>query len=395
MPFPTKATERFLGISPRTKAEKVLQVLLFSMIVCMSVSGKLWLPVARDFPIIPVFHFLDPLPVWIHYILNGLAFSLLVLATSHKFRQQAIIRFFLALILCSLLLDQLRLQPWVFYYSMMLLAFTIYPVNKEKKTLNLIRITMILIYIWSGIQKINTSFIHETVPWLIAPLLTIPETFPKELFLLFAVLEIALGSALAFPKTRKTAVLGSIFMHALILFLLGPPGHNFNEVIWPWNLSFIILLLLLFWNEYDLTFQSLFGNIGTPAKGTYLLIFGVLPGLSIPGLWPKSLSSALYSGNKIRAELFISDEFKKTLPTSVQEKVEPTENRIRLNNWVMEELKVAVYPSDRFAKRTFRKLCEESTDPHLIIMVIESEPHPLTGVRDQTTLFCSDPTEKP
>ena len=73
------------------------------------------------------------------------------------------------------LLDQNRLQPWFYYYLFIGIALA-WAAGRPRRhygiALDGIRIMLIGIYLWAGIQKLNYSYVGGIFPWVIEPLLT-------------------------------------------------------------------------------------------------------------------------------------------------------------------------------------------------------------------------------
>lgn len=178
--------------------------------------------------------------------------------------------------------DQSRLQPWFVIYNFILFIIITARRNKFKDQISLAAVQLIVaaIYFWSGLQKFNTSFFLETYPWLVNPFLQIiPESLEGYFglgALLVPFIEMGAGLALLFNWQRKKIVILLMLMHAFILTCLGPLGHNWNSVVWPWNLAMLILNFLLFYEEQNFPINDVF-------KKNYLagfisvLFFGIAP----------------------------------------------------------------------------------------------------------------------
>jgi hypothetical protein len=46
---------------------------------------------------------------------------------------------------------------------------------------------------------------------------------------------------------RLLALALACAMHMFVLLMIGPFGHNWGTIVWPWNISMVILLFILFW----------------------------------------------------------------------------------------------------------------------------------------------------
>ena len=70
----------------------------------------------------------------------------------------------------------MRWQPWFYQYFFMLAALGFYAWKKpeaknNRVALDCCALIVVCTYFWSGIQKLNASFIHEVWPDMTAPLL--------------------------------------------------------------------------------------------------------------------------------------------------------------------------------------------------------------------------------
>jgi uncharacterized membrane protein YphA (DoxX/SURF4 family) len=209
------------------------------------------------------------------------------------------------------------------------------------------------IYIWSGIQKMNTRFFAVTPEWFVAPATNwhLPQVLLD--FLKLSVqsapfVELAIGLLLWFPKLRRAAFIAVILTHAFALLFLGPLGHDYNWVVWPWNLAMIALVLGLFargklfekqaaaTNEANKLkpddrskksrkpalaaptfagFSETFSELRRSRPALCIVaLFALLPVLSYSGRWDSYFSFSLYSENLAVANIFVSESFRDNLP---------------------------------------------------------------------------------
>lgn len=290
-------------------------------------------------------------------------------------------------------MDMLRLQPWVYYYSLMLISFLIFPRSKEVHLLHTLQVILILIYIWSGIQKLNFTFFSTTFPSIIQPILNTPITESHSIISKIAIsaplTEITFGIGLAFKRLRNPSVIVLICMHVFILVMIGPLGKNMNSGVWPWNVSFILFLMVLFWNQNTFSIKEIYRS-KSYYHGLIIILLGVMPVFSFLHLWPKYFSGALYSGNKITAELYFSDQFKHTFSPNIQKIIDSHENKTTINNWALSEANIAAYPSEYYSLGIFEELCKAAESELDIIMILKNEPNIISGKREDFTYFCTD-----
>ena len=185
-------------------------------------------------------------------------------------------------------------------------------------------------------------------------------------------------------------------MHSFILLMIGPFGHNSNMVIWPWNVSFMILLIILFKPKNGFSIKQIFSQKAELKTLLVVLLFGILPLLSFWGWWPKHFSAALYSGNKVRSAVYLSDEIKSKLPANVQAKVNDFDNQLSTTSWTQGELNVAMYPTDRVHFSMFENLClGYPTEQDFLVLQFFEVPDFWSGERAEKSYFCDDVINTP
>ncbi|MFL5763831.1 MAG: MauE/DoxX family redox-associated membrane protein [Bacteroidia bacterium] len=317
------------------------------MILCY----RLWLG-ERNFPLCPSFTWMHA-PAFVHLIIFAasciLLVCIIVVQSPAKF-----ITGFVVLGALMALFDENRWQPWFYQYLVMFFVLgSKCEQNIEKeRVLNLLRFTIAAIYFWSGLNKLNPNFPGDMFPWLMEPItnhLTAGSISKLQwLAYLFPIAETATGIALLIPQLRKPALASVIFMHVFILFSLGPLGHNYNPVVWPWNIAMVCFCLILFKGEKINMGQ--FKNMLRPFR--HKLVFGVFalaPLLCFFNAWPSYLSHNLYSGNTSNGVIYISDSVEAILPEAIKPYSigEMNQNQITIKYWCMQELGVPAFPEKR------------------------------------------------
>lgn len=382
---------------PGDRNHLILAVIQFGLLISVAISSELWFPVKNSFPSIPVLGVLQEIPVQLNMMLSFLFITSLIVAYTRKFKPRLFLILFSFLFAASCSLDYLRIQPWSYYYFFMILCLAVYyDRDNPERALTLLRFIMASIYIWSGIQKMNYSFLFVTYPDLIEPITDhLPEFLSSmvlKLGILGPVTELYGGLALFWSKTRRSAVLILTLVHLFILLMLGPFGKAVNIVIWPWNISFIILLWLLFTDRNkDFSFSIIFENLRKPFPATVIILFGILPAFSFSGWWPMYLSSALYSGNKVKSEIFLPNEMSDSFSELVKLSINESQNSLVLNNWTQAELNVAMYPDAKIHLEVFRTLCEDHPEFEFsLAMTTYLKPDILTGERKEVSYFCDE-----
>jgi len=287
--------------------------------------------------------------------------------------------------------DQSRWQPWFFQYGLMIGGLAV--ARDSEDALAAWRAVVIALYFWSGVQKLNVTFMTLLFPWLVEPLTNLlPGAMARLVgagWMVVPLTEIAVAIGLAVPRLRNAAVVGAITTHVVVLALLGF-AHGTNAVVWPWNVAMAAFAVLLFWNEGGSGIDVLVPRrLG--AQAGVLVLVGVMPLLSFIGYWDAYLSGALYSGNIKAAVIGLPEAAVARLPDAARPHV--VRNRagasvLDIHEWSMAELGVPSYPEDRVFRVVAREVCRRAGDPAGIVLVIFGRPGVLAGHRDITRDDC-------
>jgi hypothetical protein len=362
-------------------------------LVGIALSSELWFPIARTFPRVPMFL---ASPIFIDQLFTTvLVISLIFLLT--PFRAKV---FSVAAIVSLVLLiffDQIRLQPWVYQYFLLLLILGLPTEKDSDQKLSLSQITIAGLYFWSGVQKLNFTFLHETLPTLLTP---VQNLFPEVqlpyavIGLSTAIIEILIGCGLLFRKTRNFAVLSVVVTHAIILVLLISKNHN--SIVWVWNATLIMLVIIAFWKNEN-SIEQVFSFANQTNWKVRLVTYIVLASLSVPilsfsGWWNMYLSGALYSGNTAVAVIRIDENTLVNLPSTARKSVFQTKSKgeemLPLFEWAITDLNVPVTPEKRVIKHVFREVCKLSTTKPEIELIIKEAPAILDGSYKVTKTGC-------
>jgi len=331
-----------------------------------ALSPKLWLG-SRLYPLTPLFGFLRPLPYPFDFAVLACLVVLLVWAVISA-APARLLAILIGLAAAYSLWDQSRWQPWFYQYLWMLAAVSISR-HKSEDALGASRLILAAIYFWSGVHKFNAGFLHETFPWMLEP-------FPfahglAKLAILAPVIEVSMGAGLLFRPFRRTAVIGALAMHAFILASIGPLGHNWDNVIWPWNLTMAYMAVLLFWRA-DEGILPIWRR--RPAFFRLVLfVFGLAPVLSLAGLLDSYLAFSLYSGNRNEATIYMSGSVADTLPERIQEQITVNESQVDeldIFNWSFEELNAPPYSEPRVFRNIGRRVCAIAGAPREMVLTI-------------------------
>ena len=309
----------------------------------MLLSPKLWVS-TRLYPLTPAVEFLRPLPYpadYAAYIL--LLAQIAISAVAPRPRWWIAAALLLLAALCAQ--DQSRLQPWCYQYAVML-GGACFSLPGRDNWLNTCRLIVAAIYFWSGAQKLNPYFASDTFTYLAHP---IAVYFPALVIAAGHVapfIEMACGIGLLTRKFRTAAIVTLIAMHVCIMVAIGPFGHNFNTVVWPWNIAMIVFLLLLFRGSEAAIREIVWGR-GWLHRIVFAL-FALAPVLSFFNLWDGYLSAALYSGNKNQGAIYMTEAIADHLPDAAYEDVTDEPNgldKLFINDWSFDELNAPAYPA--------------------------------------------------
>jgi len=301
-----------------------------------------------------------------------------------------------ALVVVLSLLDQMRWQPWVYQYLCMLTALGLYagktPAGTHQRAaLTICRLIVVATYFWSGVHKLNATFVRKTWPDLASAVLRLlpsaVQQLPPVVWLSIPLLEMGVGLGLLARPSRPAAVLLGLVTHLVVLTCLLASGKNW--VVWPWNLAMAGCVVTLFWHDRDTTPRTLL----RPQNAFHtliLLLFGVLPALSLLDRWDAYLSSALYSGDTHQAVIYVSPAIMARLPVPIQPYIwqGTTPFFVDLHRWAYGELHVPLYPEPRVYRSITAQLCASVGNAAEIKLRITTRPHLLTGRRASEYYDC-------
>ena len=336
-------------------ADAATSLILMGLLASMLYSFPLWLNSAREYPLLPPLEWWPLLPKPFDLIaLLTLAVAAIVRIFNNKLRWLSLVVAVIAIFLA--LEDQTRWQPWFYQYLFMLICLAAGHKVGNRQGLDACCVIMSFTYLWSGLQKLNAGFCMELMPWLFH----IDPKYGLAVGIACALTEAALGVALLLQRSRKIACILLAIMHLTLVGFLY--HHNWNSVVWPWNLLMCALSFSLFWRDSQRSTKEILLPGKSIIKIAALLVFGFLPALNFIGLWDAYLSASLYSGNTLRAILQITQEQYEKLPPKAKELAEPSGANFELNvfDWSMKDLNVASYPEARTYQQLARIVLRRS-----------------------------------
>ena len=361
-----KKTGRKQPPQPSIAENRLKITLAAAMFAGLALSPKLWLS-ARVYPLTPVWRHMGAIPVPLDYILYAALLALLVVIAVIS-RPAKFIAAFAVLAIVVALFDQSRWQPWFYQYLAMLIAVGLY--DHRREALNTGRLIVVCTYLWSGLQKTNADFVRHVFPFMIEPLTRLPPasigTAMNSMGILAPLIECAIGIGLLTRRFRTAAVFAGLAMHAFILLAIGPLGQNSNSVVWPWNVAMMCLLVVLFWKRPELSAREIVWPVDMYQKIVFAL-FAIAPVLSFFNLWDGYLSSALYSGTRNSANIYVSDALRDRLPPEIREHIYPSNKPgtdiLIPREWSMSVLNAGINAEPRIYKSLGRYICRYAKNP--------------------------------
>lgn len=328
---------------------------IFTKIICY----KLWIS-DRLFPLIPVFDFLNEVPNSAHFFLFVSSCIFIALIPFYT-KKHILVAIALTLEFSSCLLDQNRWMPWN-YQFFITIALVVFNNKNSNQFLNFFSFLLASTYIFSGLHKLNGGFLYNVWERMILRNFfefnysQINQIWIHYSGLGLGLIELIAGTGIIFLKNKKIPAVLLIGMHLFILTLISPFGLNHNSSIWPWNVSMILFLYIVFINEnhYPISFKYLTTGFNKIA----FIVIGILPLLNFVGLWDTYLSFNLYGGNTLQMEICIPkeekiSEYKPFL--KAKSRFCKDCNVLNVNNWALKEINSVVYPEKRIYVRMAEK----------------------------------------
>lgn len=365
------------------RSKSIRIIISFFFLLGLLMSCKLWVP-DRFFPHIPI--------PFISIKFNGLigSLALLMLIVSllgsifYKSRVWSVLIIFSTIVLA--LLDQMRLQPWVYLYFTILtcLVLTGQQSGRENAFLNCVQTICVGIYFWSGLHKFNSAFLDYTFTSILETLFLIRDKelllFLRNIGYVLPLVEIICGVLLFLPKTRLVGIYIVVALHMAILIFVSPLGINKNFIVIPWNLAMISIVFISFYKTKNqiLKWEGIYKL--RILKSVTMLLFWILPFLNFFSMWDSYLSFSLYSdkANKYFIAIEQSEVHKidkRLIPFFVELPNVKGGNLIDVNKWSMTELNVPFYPEDRIFKKLSESFCKLGIEnDKLIFLKISDYP---------------------
>ncbi|MCC7476921.1 hypothetical protein IT575_00560 [bacterium] len=360
---PADRQRQMAWASDAARAEHVLLLAALGLFSGRLLSPALWQTRSDlvNVPLTPAFAALSSFAATLGLLLP-LAAALMLMLPRWR-RPAGLLMLFVLLLLCAA--DILRCQPWAYGYAALIAMLLWYSGSSAtaaaarhseglRSGLHGARLLLAGTYFYSGLQKFTPEFGPDVLAWMLQPLdrlhVGLSASLLGPLTIAVPVGEILLGVLLLVPGLRWAGIIGAALMHLCILGLLGPLGHNWNSVVWPWNIVMILLLLVLFggpaqWSTRDLLLPRL--RLQSWPQHLALLLFILLPLLSLWNLWPAYFSSALYCGNIDKGYVYVDKIARDALPPSVQQELKGVDidsYELDIYSWCFKRLNTPPFP---------------------------------------------------
>ncbi len=383
------AANRHFIFGPMARLFWLKQLTLLGLIIGFALSYNLWVRTGL-IPAVPAFSFLPTIP-YVYEVIVSFCVVVLILLNS-VYTKRVLMVALLALLAVYVLFDQLRLQPWLYQYWWMMFVLAACPwyivkSSQIKSTVIALQLIIAAIYIYSGLQKLAVPFFLDIFPWMIEPLVAVLPQSLQQLPFYFGLtvpfIEIFIGIGLLIPRYRNLALLGVFGMCTFVLSMLGPWAHNWNSVVWPWNVIIAIMAFILFYKSHSISLLELFSLRNSIVKNLVVLFFFVMPLWSFSGSWDSYPSYSLYSGNVADAYIVVEDG------SDIHEELRPffTQEssgifKLGLQHLSMTDRNVPMYPEERVYKSIFSDFCKQKKIPVGAQLVTKSK----SNLREPSTV---------
>jgi hypothetical protein len=344
------------------KYRMLLKITCLFWLLTKLLCWRIW-TANRLLPTAPVFEFFNDMPVVIHTILFTLSILLLLLLFFRN--NNYLIAILLLVEIFSGLLDQNRITPWEYMYVFILFVYLI-NINNPEMIPASIGLILFSTYLYASLCKFNQSYLH--LVWddaILRHFLKIPASFIAQRwvhysgYLVTGIFELLPGIGLLFAKTQLRSSLMLIVMHLFILLIFNPFGFIGYRILWPWNISMILLLYYVFVHKNERI--RVLPPVTTGWNKLVLICWIILPAFSLWGYWDKNLSSNLFSANVPKMIICITDTTKcKPLQRFCSNRDVPNTchglAKIDIQAWAITETGVFAYPEIRTYKIIQKKL---------------------------------------
>jgi hypothetical protein len=269
-------------LSNKLIVDLIFKVTNFFFIIGVFMSFNLWFSIERDVPFISIikFHDLGLISVCIS------AIFLCLMCVNLIVRKRLVIFIMLLCLIFLLLLDRMKWQPWVYFYFLVFCIYLFQKLKCKSSYFYLIKYLLGAMYFWAGVQKLSPGWMG-----IISRYSGIYDEQVRFIFSIFPYVEILVGLlVLVIPINKIMSFLLISFHGVLILYVF---GFQNNSIIIPWNIYFIVIIVLLF----HLNQTKDFLNPLKELKVQFIFfLFFCIPILNFTSNLDHYLAFSLYSG---------------------------------------------------------------------------------------------------
>ncbi len=329
--------------------DRIVRITLSGLAACMVLTLPMWGISQRSFPILPIWGNASGDVSIIHPVLFGGVITLLLgglLKPAQTFLLPIVL-----LLLCMCALDLNRLQPWLWFY-VLVLGIVFFEKNTAHKAL---RWLLAAVYIWGGANKLSPYFAEDNFAWFCDAFET--TRFLGEFPALgygVALFEMALGLLLLWPRSKVWWKWVFVGFHAtIILFLL---KAQWNYVVLPWNAAMAALVFVLF--------STPILPVSRLHRGQWVLLTlaWLFPLAGLFQYWPYQLSWQLYTNTQPEAVFYSPAPCPKTGDVWAEKSFDEG-RRLLLDDWSIASIGVPMFYSTHTFRQMGRYLCDCASEP--------------------------------
>lgn len=346
-----------MGEPPNALSAQIIRLTLCGLAGCVLLSWPLWGIGDRSFPCLPVFgEAVEQAGILQPMLFGGMCTLLIggIVRPSKAFLLPLIL---LLLGMCAL--DLNRMQPWLWFY-LLVLALVFLEKNTAPAAL---RWLLAAVYCWSGMNKLTPYFAEENFPWFC-------EAFQATGFLgqystlgyAVAVFETGLGVLLLWPDVSKRLRWIFVIFHGTVILIL--LKSQWNYVVLPWNVAMAAMAFIL--HSHPFEWRDTLRN----GQKALLLVAWLTPLAGLFHLWPYQLSWQMYSNTQSEATFYSPAPCEKTGPVWGEKSFDEG-RRLLLDDWAFASIQVPMFYSDRTFRQMGRYLCRcvpEADSSSLLIL---------------------------
>jgi hypothetical protein len=339
--------------------------IIASLPLQMLLSWQLWWPYGRTFPTLPLVECLGVVPDAVSWVLSTILFFSCLLYAMGRWTARVFLPVVLLVVAVLCILDLNRLQVWIWmWYCLWIVEWLDLSQNKASR----FQCWVIAgIYVWSGFNKItpwfsvNFDWFCEVFQW------TKPLSGNSVLCYSSGIFEMLIGVFLLWPPTRTAGKWMATVLHLYILLVLSPLGHNWNPVVWPWNVAMIGLIWYYFQDKSAVKWPVY------PAYSVLGVLVWGMPILNIWYYWPESMSWKMYA-NTQREAVIISEKSILTTDNSWPwEATSDGQKRLLVDDWGYRELQVPPFSSRRNFMNVLQYVKDITSDSTLQMEILTVE----------------------